>query len=178
MIHMRMPTELKGETLSLRPLQQSDFDGLFAAASDPKIWEGHPAKDRYKPEVFGPYFEMLLSTGQTCAVRENRTSAIVGCSRFYTAEDHPNDISIGFTFLIRRLWGGSYNRELKTLMLDLAFETYDCVWFHIDPNNVRSRRATEKIGARYISDRTLSFSGKDTTWARYAITKQEWIARG
>ncbi len=38
---------LKGEILELRPLRAEDFDDLFAVASDPLIWEQHPASDRF-----------------------------------------------------------------------------------------------------------------------------------
>lgn len=37
---------LAGPTLALRPLTASDFTGLYAAASHPRIWAGHPARDR------------------------------------------------------------------------------------------------------------------------------------
>ncbi|MBV9075484.1 MAG: hypothetical protein JOZ10_17800 [Acidobacteria bacterium] len=38
---------LLGELLELRPLLPEDSDALFAAASDPLIWEQHPESDRY-----------------------------------------------------------------------------------------------------------------------------------
>ena len=34
-----------GAMLSLRPLRPDDFDALFAAASDPLVWEQHPEPD-------------------------------------------------------------------------------------------------------------------------------------
>ena len=37
---------LTGELLALRPAVREDFDALFAVASDPLIWEVHPAHDR------------------------------------------------------------------------------------------------------------------------------------
>jgi N-acetyltransferase len=39
---------LVGETILIRPLRSEDWAEMFAAASDPLIWEVHPAKDRYK----------------------------------------------------------------------------------------------------------------------------------
>ncbi len=47
---------LKGNLIEIRPLRREDFDALFAAASDPLIWEQHPENDRYTREVFQRYF--------------------------------------------------------------------------------------------------------------------------
>src|SRR5471032_2797862 len=53
---------LCGSTLRLKPLAQSDLEGMCQAAADPDIWAGHPASDRYKREVFEAYFNSLLAT--------------------------------------------------------------------------------------------------------------------
>jgi len=47
---------LENEEYQLIPLQQGDFDLLYEVASDPKVWEQHPNKDRYKKEVFENFF--------------------------------------------------------------------------------------------------------------------------
>lgn len=52
--------ELTGDTLALRPLRAGHLDDLSAAAAAPEIWAGHPAKDRYKPDVFARCFDLLL----------------------------------------------------------------------------------------------------------------------
>ena len=44
---MDLQPTLVGSLIRLRPLAQEDFPALFAAASDPRIWELHPAPDRY-----------------------------------------------------------------------------------------------------------------------------------
>ena len=56
------------DVLMLRPLRQDDLEDLFAAAGHPEVWAGHPAKDRYKRDVFEKYFAFLLGTGSTLAV--------------------------------------------------------------------------------------------------------------
>lgn len=48
----------------LLPLEETDFDNLYEVASDKKIWEQHPCKDRWKREVFKIFFdEAILSKG-------------------------------------------------------------------------------------------------------------------
>lgn len=43
---------LTGETVILRPIRPADWDEMFAAASDPLIWKGHPISDRYTDRLF------------------------------------------------------------------------------------------------------------------------------
>jgi RimJ/RimL family protein N-acetyltransferase len=64
-------------------------------------------------------------------------------------EQHPvpTQVEIGWTFLARSYWGGVYNGELKRLMVDHAFRFVSCVVFLVHPQNLRSQRAVEKLGA-------------------------------
>jgi RimJ/RimL family protein N-acetyltransferase len=55
---------------------------------------------------------------------------------------------IGSTFLVRRLWGGPANAEMKRLMVAHALAFRPRVRFLVGPSNWRSRRALENIGAR------------------------------
>jgi len=71
---------------------------------------------------------------------------MVGSSRYYDLAPEKSEIIIGYTFLSRALWGGSFNRELKALMLDHAFRFVSAVVFHVGEHNIRSRKAMEKIG--------------------------------
>ena len=41
-VDFNLQPTLKGELIELRPLGPQDFDALFSAASDSKIWEQHP----------------------------------------------------------------------------------------------------------------------------------------
>ena len=49
--------------------------------------------------------------------------------------------------MAREYWGGRYNREMKQLMLAHAFNFVESVVFFVGENNIRSQKATEKIGA-------------------------------
>ncbi len=137
---------LVGDLLELRPLRPEDWEGLFAVASDPMIWEQHPAHDRYKEEVFREFFQGALESGGAFVVVDRKTQRIIGSSRYCKYEPLKSEIEIGWTFLARSHWGGKYNREMKRLMLDHAFQFVDSVVFLVGPTNLRSRRAMEKIG--------------------------------
>ena len=143
---------LTGNLIEARPLRPGDFDALFAAASDPLIWEQHPEKDRYKREVFQKYFDGAIDSS-AFAIIDRKTGRIIGSSRYCNLDFAHSEVEIGWTFLERAFWGGAYNGELKSLMLAHAFRYVDRVVFVVGENNLRSQRALEKIGATFLRRR-------------------------
>lgn len=138
---------LKGELIELRPLTPEDWDDLFAVASDPLIWEQHPESDRYKEDVFKVFFKDALESGGAFVVIDRKSKRIIGSTRYHGYDPEKSEVEIGWTFLARKYWGGRYNREMKQLMLAHAFQFVENVVFYVGENNIRSRKATEKIGA-------------------------------
>jgi RimJ/RimL family protein N-acetyltransferase len=137
---------LRGELLELRPLRAEDFSALYAAASDPLVWEQHPNRDRHEEEVFKKFFRGALDSGGAFAAVDNADGRVIGSSRYHGYDEARSAIEIGWTFLARTHWGGRYNGEMKRLMLGHAFKFVDNVVFLVGPDNLRSRRAVEKIG--------------------------------
>ena len=137
---------MKGELVELRPLRLEDEEDLFAVASDPLIWEQHPARDRYKPDVFRAFFRESLASRGALTVLDCKAGRIIGSSRFHAYNAEASEVEIGWTFLARSHWGGKYNREMKQLMLQHAFRFVQRVVFLISPQNARSQKAIEKLG--------------------------------
>ena len=138
---------LVGDLVELRPLREDDFAGLFAAAADPLIWEQHPIRNRHEEATFRAFFSEHLASGETLVAIDRRDGRIIGQSRFHGYDPERSEVEIGWTFLARSHWGGAYNGELKRLMLEHAFRSVQRVVFLIHPENVRSQRAVEKLGA-------------------------------
>jgi RimJ/RimL family protein N-acetyltransferase len=138
---------LSGALVALRPLRTDDLPALQAVASDPRIWEQHPAKDRIEPTAFGRWFDEALASGGALTVIDQGDHNIIGSSRFDHFDRSRSEIEIGWTFIARSYWGGTYNGELKQLMLRHAFGSVRNVVFKIHSENMRSRRAVEKLGA-------------------------------
>jgi N-acetyltransferase len=130
------------------------------------IWEQHPARDRYKQEVFEEFFRDALASRGAFVVIDRKTQEIIGSSRYFGFDQQKSEIEIGWTFLARSHWGGRYNGELKRLMLDHAFRFVDSVVFLIGATNLRSRNALEKIGG-VLTDRR----GKTVEHVVYQIKK-------
>lgn len=148
MVKADLQPTLIGDNLMLRPLTESDWEAMYAVASDPLLWELHPAWDRYKEPEFREYFAGAIRSRGALAVIDRATGSIIGGSRYANFVAERNEIEIGWSFLARGYWGGAYNREMKMLMLSHAFRFFDSIRFNIGATNVRSRRAIEKIGAR------------------------------
>jgi RimJ/RimL family protein N-acetyltransferase len=145
---------LRGELIELRPLGPEDFEALFAVASDPLIWEQHPANDRFKEDVFRGFFRDALASGGALIVVDSKDGSVIGSSRFHGYDEARSEIEIGWTFLARSHWGGTYNREMKRLMLGHAFQFVNRVVFLVGPQNLRSQRALEKIGGIRVGTRS------------------------
>jgi RimJ/RimL family protein N-acetyltransferase len=173
---------LSGELVELRPLRSDDFRDLYAVAADPLLWEQHQ-KNRHEEAVFEGFFRDAMASGGALVAIDVRTRQVIGTSRFhgYKARLHDgegsedggrgqvverselgerSEVEIGWTFLARSHWGGTYNAEMKRLMLQHAFGFVDCVLFVIGPQNLRSQRAVEKLGGIRAGSR-LDPSGED-----------------
>lgn len=151
---------LRGDLLELRPLRADDFDALYAVASDPLIWEQHPSRDRYQREVFEGFFREAMESGGALVVIDRADGRVIGSSRYHGYDEARGEVEIGWTFLARSHWGGTYNREMKRLMLSHAFRFVRSVVFVVGPHNFRSQRALEKIGAARAGSR-LDANGRE-----------------
>lgn len=174
---MWQPT-LIGTRFIARPLQASDFELLFAAASDPGIWELHPVRDRGTRPKFEIYFNTGIASGGALVVEEKSTGLIAGSSRYTAYDPARRRVEIGYTFLTRNHWGTGANREIKTLMLDHAFQHVDIVEFVVGVKNWRSRGAMEKLGgklARTLCEKEPEGDMRESVV--YEIEKDEWLKR-
>ena len=159
-IEFDLQPHLSGTLTEIRPLRADDFDALLEAASDPLIWEQHPEPDRFKREVFQRYFDGAMESKGAFAVVDRRSGRVIGSSRYCNLNLAEREVEIGWTFLERAYWGGAYNGELKTLMVEHALRYVDRVVFVVGEHNHRSRKALDKIGARFLRATDPDENGK------------------
>ena len=142
---------LENDVLIIRPMEADDFDNLYKVASDPLVWAQHPAKDRYQLAVFTPLFKDGLASGGAFVVIDKATGGIIGSTRFNPVKESANAIEIGWSYLACAYWGGVLNKSQKHLLMDYAFQYVDSVLFYINKDNMRSRKAVEKLGGTLIT---------------------------
>ena len=170
---------IHNDLIRLEPLRAGDFEALYAVASDPLIWEQHPAKDRYQREVFMNYFTSGLESGGALRVIDNANGELIGSSRYYDLDAAQSKVSVGYTFIARRCWARGYNRALKQLMLDHAFKFVNRVTFQVGRDNLRSRKAMEKLGGIYIGEETVAYVPGERASPNvvFKIDKGDWRAQ-
>ena len=62
-------------------------------------------------------------------------------------------------------------------MLDHAFETVERVWFHIGPDNIRSQKATAKLGAVFARDERINIGRMADQYRTFRLDREVWTAR-
>ncbi len=159
-------------------MAEADREPLYAVASDPQLWALHQAHDRWQRPVFDAFFNDALARGGALAIVERSTGAIIGTSRFQNYDPQAGgSVEIGWTFLARSHWGGGTNRELKRLMLGHALAQVERAFFMVGADNLRSRRALEKIGAELTDIAEVRrMGGRDVNHLRYQITRDSFAA--
>src|SRR5687768_6554557 len=106
---------LVGPRITVRPIAASDWDEMFAAAADPEVWALHPVPERYLEQAFREFFDAALQCGSGFAFVDRSSNKVIGSSRYHGHDPLARELEIGWTFLARPYWGGSYNAEVKRL---------------------------------------------------------------
>ena len=170
---------LENESVILLPLQPADFDELYAVASDPKIWEQHPKKDRWRKEVFQNFFDGAIQSKGAFRIVEKATGNVAGSTRLYDYNEQESSIMIGYTFYATKYWGTGFNPMVKALMLQYVFQFVSKVYFHIGANNVRSQMAIGRIGAVKVDEREITYFGEASMPNFvYCIDRENWLKTG
>jgi RimJ/RimL family protein N-acetyltransferase len=150
---------LRGSLVRLEPLSMRHADDLAAAAEEDRGAYAFTRVPR-APEVeeyLAAHFEransgMMVPFAQ---IREADGRAVGGTSywqpRFWPGRSELCAIEIGWTWLAASAQRTGINAEAKLLLLEYAFETFGVarVDLKTDARNERSRRAIERLGARF-----------------------------
>ncbi len=167
---------LENTQFKLIPLQEEDFESVYEVASNPKVWEQHPNKDRYQKEVFKNFFQGAMESKGAFKIIDKETNEVLGSTRFYGYNEEDNSISIGYTFYGTNSWGKGINQQIKTLMLNYIFQFVDKVHFHVGKVNIRSQKAMEKLGGIKTDEVVMAYYGEeDAVNIIYEIKKENWI---
>lgn len=166
---------LKGELVDIEPLAVSHNEELFAVASDPLLWEQHPAKERATPEGFATFFQESIDSGGAVLIRDAATGEAIGSSRYWALGDAIDKIEIGWTYIARKYWGGQYNASIKKLMFDHAFKYVPMVILIIDQTNYRSLHGNRKLGGVLMSADELGIETKSTNHC-LVFERSKWIS--
>ena len=114
-------------------------------------------------------------------IRDLKSGAVVGATRYYDIDASVPKLAIGYTYYAESVRRTAINTETKLLMLRFAFEVAgaESVFFHTSFQNLTSRRAIERLGARQDGILRADKRHKDGTLRDtvvYSILRHEWPA--
>ena len=115
-------------------------------------------------------------------IRHKLSGGLVGSTRFLDIQSSHRKLEIGSTWLIPEYWATSVNLECKLLLLTYCFEKLNAfrVQLKTDENNIRSRKAIEKIGGVFegiLRNDMIRDNGTKRNSAYYSIIEEEWILK-
>lgn len=177
------PTNLNGEIVDLFPLEEHHFDELIEAASDKRIWEFYIG-DWSVPDKFRMIYRTSLRLREQgleypFVIFHRSTKKIIGSTRYLDIGIYDRRIEIGGTWLIPQYWATAVNIDCKLALLTHCFETLMAhrVQLKTQHDNMRSRKAIEKIGGIYegiIREHMLRDDGSYRSSAYFSILQSEW----
>lgn len=148
------PITLEGHGVRLEPLDREHHDGLVAAASDGRLWElwytSVPEPEQVHAYISGALAGLEAGHMLPWAVRELKTGAIVGSTRYHDIIAAAERVEIGWTWYAKRAQRSHVNTACKLLLFSHAFERIGCkvVGLRTDNFNFTSQRAIEALGAK------------------------------
>jgi len=177
------PATLEGHGVRLEPLAKSHHDGLLKAAADGRLWELWFTSVP-QPEQTAAYIDAALQ-GQgeghmlPWAVRELKSGALVGSTRFHDIIAAADRVEIGWTWYAQRVQRSHVNTACKLLLFAHAFEKLQCkvVGLRTDNFNFRSQRAIEALGAKQDGVIRHHWPRRDGTvrdTVMYSVLAGEW----
>jgi RimJ/RimL family protein N-acetyltransferase len=176
-------TWLAGETVKLVPMNQWHFDELDELAKDERIWEFIPsdmsANERRLNIFSNALVEREKGTQFPFVIIHKKDRRIIGSTRLMDIQALHRKLEIGWTWLHPGYWATKVNPECKFLLLQFCFEQLQAarVQFKTDENNMRSRKAIEKIGGMYegtLRNDMVKDNGTKRNSAYFSIIDSEW----
>jgi RimJ/RimL family protein N-acetyltransferase len=185
---------LRGATVTLRPLAIADAAALAAAAAESRSSYGFT---RVPDGVDGAerYIELALAdrdAGHRLPFVIVWRDRVAGSTSYLDVQrwrwparsphqrtDRPDSVEIGATWLAASAQRTRCNTEAKYLLLSHAFDVWDVhrVCLKTDERNAQSRRAIERLGAKFEGLRRSDMPAQDgtvRTSAYYSIVRAEW----
>ncbi|MFI1100927.1 GNAT family N-acetyltransferase [Streptomyces melanogenes] len=182
------PPFLTTDRLVLRPFTdtEADLDLVVELDSDPEVMRyltgGRPmTRDEIRAGSFG---RMLPGDAGFWATHLRDTGEFIGWHCLRPGLNAPPDhADLGYR-LRKPVWGKGYAREGALALIEKGFGElgYSRITANTMYVNDRSRRVMERCGLTYVrtyfEEWPYSVEGDEHGDVEYALTREEWLARG
>lgn len=174
------PVTLEGGIVTLAPLTQAHASDLAEASADGALealwYTTVPAPENVAADIDA---RNALWHMTPFAVIDRQSGKAVGMTTYLNNEEAHKRVEIGGTWYRKSVQRSGLNTECKFLLLRHAFETLGCnvVEFRTHYINVQSRRAIERLGAKFdgvLRNHMIMPNGTLRDTAVYSIIAPEW----
>jgi RimJ/RimL family protein N-acetyltransferase len=179
------PFTLEGSVVRLEPLLHEHADLFWEVAKgaldDIFRWIPYSMKT---PEDFHRLVDKAMTEQQrgesvVFAMVERSSGRVIGSTRFMNIDRVDRRAEIGSTWLAPAWQQTAVNTEAKFLMLQHAFEVWNCIRVELktDALNQRSRSAILRIGAKEegtLRKHLVTWSGRVRDTVYFSILDTEW----
>ena len=178
-----LPEKLEGHGVRLEPLSLNHENDLKAAAQDGRLWElfftSVPEPDNTKKYIEDALKGRERGDMMPWAVRDLKSGAIVGSTRYHDIIAVSDRVEIGYTWYAQRCQRTHVNTACKLLLMEYAFEKIQCrvVGWRTDNFNFRSQRAIGALGAKkdgVIRHHQPRRDGSIRDTVMYSMLAHEW----
>ncbi len=175
---------LEDEYVSLRPLEEDDFNHLKSfAIKEPDIWSFSltpvSGEDNMKKYITDALDARKNEKEYPFIVFDKVKQQYAGCTRFYDIQLFHKTVQLGYTWYGKAFQGTGLNKHCKFLLLAFAFEKMQLerVEFRADNDNIKSIAAMKSIGCTVegvLRKNLVLYSGKRRDSIVLSILKEEW----
>jgi N-acetyltransferase len=179
------PLTLEGSTIRLEPIRPEHVDNFWDAAKDALDdifqWIPYSMKTRedFQRLVEKAFAEQERGESIVFATIERNSGRVIGSTRFMNIDRVNRRVEIGSTWIAPAWHRTAVNTEAKYLMLNHAFEVWQCMRVELktDALNQRSRNAILRIGAKEegtLRKHLITWTGRVRDSIYFSILDTEW----
>lgn len=172
--------------LHLRPLVETDADGLWRVFSDPEVtryWSSPPWESVARGHALIARDRVGMRAGEVLRLGLERRAdgELLGFVTLFAFNDQCRRAELGYV-LGRSAWGQGYMREALVALLDHGFTTLGLhrVEADTDPRNLASRRLLEQLG--FVLEGTLRerwiVGDEISDTSLYGLLARDWRGAG
>jgi N-acetyltransferase len=184
---MATPFTLEGKTVILEPIR-FDHAGLFWEVAKDSLddifhWIPYSMKtaEDFHRLVKTAFAEQERGDSVVFATVERTSGRVVGSTRFMNMDLTNRRVEIGSTWIAPAWQRTAVNTEAKYLMLQHAFETWQCLRVELktDALNQKSRNAILRLGAKEegtFRKHMITWTGRVRDSVFFSILDTEWPA--
>lgn len=177
-------TTLSSNKVTLRPLTMEHLTDFFNAGAFPEIWTWSLPDKCSSIEATADwlaYSKQMTAKGEHVpfAIFDNDSKQFVGSTRYCSINTEDRSLEVGFTFITPEFQRSYINTHAKYCLLKHAFEEFGAirVEFKTHENNNKSRKAIERLGAKFegiLRNQRILSDGSYRNTAIFSIIATEW----